>query len=277
MAVINRSILHRTAAALGLLFMLTAASSALETSAKVAVVSFGLFGDQSVFESEARAAARIVATRFGGGPVVVRANTKTREDATSETLAGALRSVALTVDPEQDVLFLMLTSHGSRDGLAVKAGRRSDTLSPAALRAMLAFTGVRHRALVVSACYSGVFIPALANPDTLVITAADADHPSFGCRDGAKWTYFGEAFFNAALRHTTSLTEAFALSRKLVRQRERRDGFMLSNPQMAGGETVMPLLDSLIRRSPPARVTPSSVTTETSAGASPMSKSDPNE
>jgi len=45
-----------------------------------------------------------------------------------------------------------------------------------------------------------MIIPGLANPDTLVITAADADHPSFGCRDKAKWTYFGNAFFNIALR-----------------------------------------------------------------------------
>ena len=200
MTVINRTFLHRTAAIFALVFVLTAASATSEAAAKVAVVAFGLFGDQSVFESEARAAARIIATRFDGGQVVVRANTKTRKDATPETLAGALRSVARTVDPEQDILFLMLTSHGSRDGLTVKAGSRNDTLSPAALSAMLAFTGVRHRVVILSACYSGVFIPALAGPDTLVITAADADHPSFGCKDGAKRTYFGEAFFNAALR-----------------------------------------------------------------------------
>ncbi len=250
MAVINRRLLHRAAAIFGLLFVLTAASAASETAAKVVVVAFGLFGDQSVFESEARGAAAIIASRFDAGPVIVRANTKTRKDATIETLAGALRSVALTIDPEYDILFLILTSHGSRDGLAVKAGRRSDTLSPASLGAMLAFTGVRHRVLVVSACYSGVFIPALAGRDTLVITAADADHPSFGCKDGAKWTYFGEAFFDAALRHTKSLREAFALARKLVRQRERRAGFEPSNPQMLGGENVTPLLDRLITSSP---------------------------
>jgi hypothetical protein len=54
---------------------------------------------------------------------------------------------------------------------------------------MLALTGVRHKVVVISACYSGVFIPPLANPNVLVITAADADHPSFGCRDKAKWTF----------------------------------------------------------------------------------------
>jgi hypothetical protein len=59
--------------------------------------------------------------------------------------------------------------------------------------------------VIISACYSGVFISRLANPDVLVITAADADHPSFGCRDKAKWTYFDDAFFNVALRQAKSL------------------------------------------------------------------------
>ena len=50
---------------------------------------------------------------------------------------------------------------------------------------------MRHKVAVISACYSGIFITSSrANPDMLVVTAADADHPSFGCQDKAKWTYF---------------------------------------------------------------------------------------
>ena len=85
----------------------------------------------------------------------------------------------------------------------------------------------------ISACYSGVFIPHLASADTLVITAADANHPSFGCEDRAKWTYFGDAFFNAALRQT---------ARSVILTRELRNGFEPSHPQMAGGANVEPLL-----------------------------------
>jgi hypothetical protein len=72
---------------------------------------------------------------------------------------------------------------------------------------MLDRTGVRHKVVIISACYSGVFIPRLAEADTLVITAADANHSSFECRDKAKWTYFGDAFFNVALRRAQSLNE----------------------------------------------------------------------
>ena len=96
--------------------------------------------------------------------------------------------------------------------------------------------------MIVSACYSGVFFPRLANADTLVITAADADHASFGCEYKAQWTYFGDAFFNIALRQSKTLKDAFLLARTLVSKREKRDGFDPSDPQMAGGENVEPLL-----------------------------------
>ena len=138
--------------------------------------------------------------------------------------------------------FSFLTSHGSRDGLAVTAGRRAETLKPSTLAEMLDQTGVRHKVVIISACYSGVFIPRLANADTLVITAADADHASFGCEDRAKWTYFGDAFFNVALRRAQTLKDAFLLARSLVSKRELREGFDPSHPQMAGGEKVEPLL-----------------------------------
>jgi hypothetical protein len=153
-----------------------------------------------------------------------------------------LQAASNGMDAENDVLFLILTSHGSRAGLAVKAGRLTQTLTPSNLADMLARTGVRHKVVVISACYSGVFIPRLANPDTLIITAADADHPSFGCHDKAKWTYFGNAFFNVALRQAKGLKDAFVVASALVQKRELREHFEPSNPRMAGGANVQPLL-----------------------------------
>jgi hypothetical protein len=215
---------------------------AVEDARKVSVVSFGLFGDQGVFKSEATGAAQVVASRFGNGPINVQYNSKRGGGATIEALAMSLQVAAKGMDAENDVLFLILTSHGSPAGLAVKAGRRTQTLTPSNLADMLARTGVRHKVVVISACYSGVFIPRLANPDMLVITAADADHPSFGCRDKAKWTYFGDAFFNVALRQAKSLKDAFVVARALVQKRELREHFEPSSPRMAGGANVQPLL-----------------------------------
>jgi hypothetical protein len=214
---------------------------AVEGAGKVGVVSFGLFGDQGVFRSEATGAAQVVAGRFETGPVSVKYNSRKGGGATIDGLATSLQAEASGLDAEKDVLFLILTSHGSPDGLAIKAGRLEQTLTPARLADMLAKTGVRHKVVVISACYSGVFIP-LANPDVLVITAADADHSSFGCEDKAKWTYFGDAFFNVALRHAASLKDAYLNASSLVRKRELREHFEPSNPLMAGGENVLPML-----------------------------------
>src|SRR5262249_20482352 len=116
---------HAAAIALALaLLPLAAGVEAAEELHKPAVVSFGLFGDQRVFQREATGAAQIVVDRFGGDPPVVKFNTKKGGDATTASLAATLQATAKTMDDANGVLFLILTSHGSPDGLAVVAGRR---------------------------------------------------------------------------------------------------------------------------------------------------------
>jgi hypothetical protein len=227
-----------TAGVLVPILFLACASVPAGASPKVTVLAFGLFGSQSVFESEAKGAADVVAHQLNANSVAVRANTKRRGDVTIASIEDALKSAAERMDRENDLLFLILTSHGSQAGVAVLAGRREETLSPAALAGMLGRTGVQHRIVVISACYSGVFVGPLANDNTLVITAADFDHSSFGCQDKVKWTYFGDAFFNRALRGNADLRSAFATARRLIRVRERHDGLVPSNPQIAGGKNI---------------------------------------
>jgi Peptidase C13 family len=261
-AVIRLKVL-RTAAALGLVFGLAWPALALDTPSpsptlttqpasrftrsepgvrEAYIVSFGLFGGDSVFESEARGAAQILSERLPKAQSLVSFNTKRGGRATPPRLLATLKAAGAAMDPEEDVLVLALTSHGTRHGLAVMAGRRSGVISPRKLRTMLDASGARYRIVIISACYSGVFIPVLANPSTLVITAAAADRPSFGCEDGATWTYFGDAFYNQALRRHGSLNAAFAEAKRLVTDRERRESFEPSEPQIAGGALVLRLL-----------------------------------
>src|ERR1700747_164185 len=72
---------------------------------RVSVVSFGLFGDQGVFRSEATGAAQVVAGRFGGSPINVQYNSKKGGGATIQGLAMALQAAANGMDAENDVLF----------------------------------------------------------------------------------------------------------------------------------------------------------------------------
>lgn len=231
-----------------LLLTFLSASHGAEFKPNVTVVAFGLYGDQSVFETEAKGAARIVADRLGGSSVIVRANTKRGDEANLGMIAATLQSASKTMDAQKDVLFVILTSHGSRAGLEVKAGTREEVLSPLNLVTVLNDTHVQHRVIVISACYSGVFIRPLADPNTLIITAADADHSSFGCKNGNDWTYFGGAFFNTALLRTPNLRDAFRLASSIIRKRERQRSLTPSNPQIAGGENIEHLLKGEVDR-----------------------------
>ncbi len=209
---------------------------------KSAVVALGLWSDP-VFLSEASGAAHVLAARYGhGGPVIVRANSAGKLVAGPDGIERALAEASRGTDPERDVLFLLLTSHGSPDGIAEKGGGQESLLTPDQLAAMLAKSPFRRKVLIVSACFAGIYT-VLADADTLVITAADATHPSFGCQPEAKWTYFGDAFFNRALRRNTPLIEAFQTARAMIATRETVQGFAPSNPQIAGGANVLAVLD----------------------------------
>ena len=233
--------------ALAALVLLALPSAVLAQAAgappsKSAVVALALWSDP-VFRSEAEGAARVLARRYGhGGPVLVRANTPAALVNGPGGIAAALKGAARGLDPGRDILILLLTSHGSPEGIAEKGGGRIGLLPPDDLKPLLDASPIRHKVLIVSACFAGIYT-ALAGPDTLVITAADSTHPSFGCQPEAHWTYFGDALFNQALRRDASLASAFADARAIVAKREAAQGFDPSNPQMAGGSDVMPLLD----------------------------------
>lgn len=220
-----------------------AAPAIADMPARVSIVAFGLWDEQNVFQLEASRGAAILAQDFSaGGRVTVRANTRRRGDATPQALRDALLDTARKMDAERDVLVVLLTSHGSPEGIAVKIGRQVQVISPQRLGAWLAATGIKRKVIIVSSCYSGVFADALADAQTLVITAADSTHPSFGCTSTATWTYFGQAFLGHALHQTHSLAKAFALARAEIGARERAQRFDPSNPQMKGGEAVLPVL-----------------------------------
>jgi hypothetical protein len=216
-------------------------------------LTFAPYGDD-VFRRESQMVAQVMSQRFGtAGRTVQLVNHVDTSDAlawaTTLNLQRAIRSIARTMDREEDVLFVYLTSHGARDGqLAASFWPFELTeLTPATLRKWLDEAGIRHRVVAVSACYSGSWIPALAGDATLVLTAADADHTSYGCGYKSELTFFGRAMFDEQLRkHTRSFEQAHAAAREVIRQREidagKDDGY--SNPQLSSGAAIRAKLAS---------------------------------
>ena len=113
-------------------------------------------------------------------------------------------------------------------------------------------SGIRWKVIVISACYSGSFVPALQSPDTLIITASAADRTSFGCSNEADYTYFGRAFFDQAMRDQTSLKSAFGQASETVAKWESAQGFEPSEPQWVIGKNMEMMLPQLEQKLFPA-------------------------
>ena len=172
--------------------------------------------------------------------------------ATTLNLKRSLRALAEAMDTERDVLVVYLTSHGGADFklAAENWPLKVEDLTADQLRAMLDEFGIRHRVIAVSACYSGGWIEPLQGEDTLIMTAADKDHTSYGCGSKSELTFFGRAVFDEQLRKTLSFEEAFNAAVPVIKQREldakKSDGF--SNPQIFVGRNIRIVLDELTER-----------------------------
>jgi hypothetical protein len=201
-------------------------------------------GDQAIFKREALFAQNVFADHFGSGDRSVELinDVDDRDSfplATVSGLTDALKLLGSRMNPEQDVLVLTLTSHGSKDGLAVSNGTLPLLqLDPAELRQALDESGIRWRVIIVSACYAGIFVEPLKTDGTLIATASDAVHTSFGCADDRDLTYFGEAFLKESVPTTASLEAAFKKAADLIQHRESAEHLAHSNPQLYVGPAI---------------------------------------
>ncbi|MCW3835319.1 C13 family peptidase [Sphingomonas canadensis] len=208
------------------------------------VLSVGLDSDP-VFGREAREAGKVLSARYSAaGRTLVLAGTDGSKptDLANGTIAGltmALARVAELMDPKEDVLVLYVTSHGAPFGIAYHDGDEGyGVLGPVRLASILDELGIKRRLLIVSACYSGVFVPLVSSPTTAVLTAASSERPSFGCRADNDWTFFGDALINRALRKPQPLGDAAAEAQATIGRWEGDAGLRPSDPQVSIGDDV---------------------------------------
>jgi hypothetical protein len=210
---------------------------------------------QDTFSAEVSSVRELFDERFdtAGRSVVLLNNPASLTEhpiATVSNLRATLAYLGNTIDTEEDVVFLHIATHGDSDyRLAFDLPPLElDQLTPSALARILADSGIKWKVIVISACFSGGFVEPLRDENTLVITASDALHPSFGCRYDSDYTWFSEALYDEALRETLSFAEAFAAAKKVVSERERAEGYPPSNPQIAMGSAMRKKLAALEKR-----------------------------
>lgn len=226
-------------------------------------VAFAGDGGEDVFRNEAEYFKRLFAQRFHqAGHVIVLENNPasltTLPLADWSNLESALDALAAKMDPQQDILLLYLTTHGSEDHtlLVDMDPLPLDQIGAKDLAGILAEHPFKHKVVIVNACYSGGFIPPLRGAGTMIITAARANRSSFGCGEQSQFTWFGHAFLVDALNHSGDFAQAFQLARKEVAQWEQHDGYPPSEPQLNIGANIQAQLDLWKKQNPPGAPVP---------------------
>jgi len=208
--------------------------------------------DEDVFRNEVAYLRQLSARRWGAADRMLAlanqpdqlASEGALPLATYESIGHALDGLGQVLDPREDVLFLYLSSHGLDDSsfyLHTGPGQE-DYLAPEDLTQLLDEAKIGNAVIVVSACYSGGFVPLLKAPNRMVITAARSDRPSFGCGNTDSATWFGRAFLVEALNATHDFAAAFGMARDTVRRREKEEGELPSQPQFFAGKAIAPVL-----------------------------------
>ncbi len=226
-----------------------------QTKGATDVYAIGIAGwtDQDVFLKELDGGLAAI-----GGVLPIRGRTlrlvnhrETVENvplANQRNFAAAVHAIGEVMDKDEDVLLLLMTSHGEPTGFGLRLPSEViSELTPQEVAETLNNEGIRNRIVIVSACYAGVFVPPLANDDTIVLTAADAKSTSFGCAPERDWTYFGDAFFRQSVRPGRDFQHAFDNARTLIHGWELMDRAPPSNPQGHFGPALVAKLTPLLQ------------------------------
>ena len=208
-------------------------------------ITFAGDGEENVFRNEAEYGAQLVDKRLAapGHSLLLENNPDTLQSqplASWSNLESGLAALAKVMNPQQDILLLYLTTHGSEDhSLLVDMDPLPlDQIGTGDLARILKKYPFKWKVVVVNACYSGGFVPELHGAGTLVLTAAAADRSSFGCSNDSAATYFGRAWLVDGLNQTPDFIAAFHRASTEVGQWEHRDQLEPSEPQIDTGSGI---------------------------------------
>lgn len=221
------------------------------------ILSIGLDSDP-VFNRESAEAANVLARRYGAAGRTLHLAAGADDKAigpaqgSPTNLAIGLAAIAAKMDAKEDVLILFATAHGDPvSGLAYRDGEyAAGMIGPQRLANLIDGVGIKRRMLLLSACFSGIFLPLLTNDQTVIVTAASSQRTSFGCAPGNDWTFFGDAVVNNALRKPQKFDAAIDEATKLISDWEGELKLLPSRPQVFVGDNARVWLDALETRMP---------------------------
>lgn len=130
-----------------------------------------------------------------------------------------------------------MSTHGRPDVLSVNFGAQYyPHVNARVLNQWLTDLRGKPTLLILSACHSGSFLPALSGPTRVILAAAAADRSSFGCQFQSSNTYFVDALFNQPALADSSLEQLMMRAQVELDKKERAQKLSPpSLPQIAVG------------------------------------------
>lgn len=218
----------------------TEASAVATPPERTYLFSWGMFGDP-VFDRDVETFTRAYTRAFGAPADMARygANAPQLKDYNPDAIRADLARLAAQSVDGQDVMVVMLTSHGEPDAIVLQPtqGGPMSLLSADRLADLLAPLNTDRQVLILQACFSGSLIDELRHPNRIIMTAASATRSSFGCNPDSDNTWFIKSM-NRAMAQGGSWEQIFARTQALVRADEAAAGFPASNPQVFVGRNM---------------------------------------
>ncbi|HET9217114.1 MAG TPA: C13 family peptidase, partial [Terriglobia bacterium] len=185
---------------------------------------------------------------------------------TADNLEAALRGLSVR---KGDACLVHLTSHGTRQGFFL---RNAAIISPARLNAALeSGCGDEPTVVLISACYSGVFVDhVMQRPNRIILTAASADRTSFGCSSENQYTYWDGCLIDN-LTQSDDWSVLYRSIQRCVETKEAQRRFTPSLPRAFFGDH---LSDLRTPAAPPVTTAVASANVDGSTGRCPVTTDD---
>lgn len=137
--------------------------------------------------------------------------------------------------------FIYMTGHGNKNGIVFSGNDPKIYVEYNYMEQLLEPCAGHPTVVVFSACFSGEYMrKGIARPERIIITASDANHPSFGCSNNNTYTFFDQCFIDEWKKSTTweNLADGVKIC---VNNKEGLLKFSGSNPQVFLGRDMREL------------------------------------
>ncbi len=223
---------------------------AADAESRILYAGFGMHSQSKVFRNDVLSVEQKL-KQIDPNLISIRLNNPALGDpsdwpyATQENIERVLTQLSAMARP-QDKVVVLFSSHGNKGIIGINAAAQDfKSLSPTWINRASAGLRGKPTVFLVSSCYSGSFLPEIAGPSRIVLTASAADRSSFGCNFYSTKTFFIEALTAPRDYSNLSLKQLVQQTKQSISAKEAALKLTPSLPQNSVGSAAQSWFEQL--------------------------------